>query len=342
MTRMGKQRAETSAPVSRPPLERMMKIHAELQRGKFPNATHLGAELEVNPRTIRRDIEFMRDRMNLPVEWNGSRNGYHYTEEVEAFPTVQISEGELFALLVAEKALQQYRGTPFEQPLLAALNKIQQGLPDTVTVELANWENAISFKTTASPTLDLKLMDTLARAVQKRRRLSLLYRKPNTAAAETRVVDPYHLTNVNGDWYLIAHDHLRNSVRTFAAARIQEATATGAVFAKPRGFKFEKELAGSLGIYSREGDFEVRIEVAPEIADYIREKQWHPSQRIEERDDGGLNLRLRLGNLHEIERWVLGWAGGAKAVAPPELVESIALAAARLGSAHAAPAPSAA
>ena len=100
---------------SRPPLERMLRIHQAVSSGKFPNASTLAEEIEVATKTIHRDIEFMRDRLGLPIEFDTRRNGYHYTEEVSAFPNIQITEGELFALVVAEKALQQYRGTNFEK-----------------------------------------------------------------------------------------------------------------------------------------------------------------------------------------------------------------------------------
>src|SRR5271154_4626599 len=85
---------------SRPPLERMLRIHQLLQSGCFPNATTLAREIEVATKTIHRDIEFMRDRLNLPIEFDPAKNGYHYTGEVSAFPTMQITEGEIFALVV--------------------------------------------------------------------------------------------------------------------------------------------------------------------------------------------------------------------------------------------------
>src|SRR6185437_9207065 len=88
---------------SRPPLERMLRIHQSLQSGKFPNAARMAQELEVSTKSIRRDLEFMRDRLNLPIEFDRARNGFHYTQNVDAFPTMQITEGELFALVVAEK-----------------------------------------------------------------------------------------------------------------------------------------------------------------------------------------------------------------------------------------------
>ena len=96
-------------------------------------------ELEVSPKSIHRDIEFMRDRMELPIEYDLVRHGVFLQQsEVNAFPTMQITEGELFALVVAEKALQQYRGTNFEKPLLSAIRKMEQSLPDTISLNLAD------------------------------------------------------------------------------------------------------------------------------------------------------------------------------------------------------------
>src|SRR5688572_14993729 len=104
---------------TRPPLERMMRIHQEIAKGTYPNASTLGRQLEVSTKSIQRDLEFMRDRLNLPLEYDRSRFGFYYTEPVSSFPTLQITEGELVALLIAEKALEQYRGTNFEKPLVS-------------------------------------------------------------------------------------------------------------------------------------------------------------------------------------------------------------------------------
>jgi proteasome accessory factor B len=306
----------------------MMRIHARLREGNFPNASRLAAELEVCTKTVHRDLEFMRDRLGLPLEFDPARNGYAYSEEVDAFPTLQISEGELFALMVAEKALQQYRGTPFERRLVVALRKLERALPDTVSLNLADWEHAISFRTTAEPILNLPIMETLATAIQQRQQLKLAYRKPGRDSSEVRVVDPYHLANVNGDWYLFAFDQLRQAVRTFVPARVKSATLTGKMFRRPARFVLEKQLRDSFGIFSNQGEFEVVIRFDEVAADYIREKRWHASQKLIELPAGaGVELRLRLGSLVEIQRWVLGWAGHATVIAPPELAEAVRLAA---------------
>jgi predicted DNA-binding transcriptional regulator YafY len=309
-------------PMSRPPLERMMRIHNAIASGDHPNASSLAREFEVSTKTIQRDIDFMRDRMGLPIEYCARRYGFHYTEPVDAFPTLQITEGELFALVVAEKALQQYRGSPFEKRLLTAFKKLERSLPDTVSLNLAEWTQSISFRTTAEPNVDLGIVDRLAQAAAAGQTLRLTYRKPG-AATEERTVDPYHIGNVNGDWYLFAHDHLRKAIRTFAPSRIVEAVPTGKTFQRPAKFALERHLRDSFGVYSRQGDYEVRIHFGRAVADYILEKRWHPSQTLVELPDQAVELRMRLGSLEEISRWILGWGAQATVLHPPELATLI-------------------
>ena len=308
----------------------MMRIHHRLQSGEYPNASTLARELEVSTKSVHRDLEFMRDRLALPLEYDPLRRGYHYTQEVSGFPTLQISEGELFALLVAEKALQQYRGTSFERPLLSAFKKIAASLPETISLNLAEWEQTISFRTTATPVLNLEVFDSLARATARHEQVELSYRKPGHRSAENRIVDPYHLANINGEWFLFAHDQSRRDIRTFVPARIQKVRLTGQRFRPPRKFSLDQRLRDSFGVRTGEGDFAIRVQFSEFAADYIREKKWHPSQQLIELPEGRLELRVQLSSLVEIQRWILGWGGQAVALTPPELVESVRRAAQKI------------
>jgi proteasome accessory factor B len=307
----------------------MMRIHQAVQSGRHPNAAKLAREIEVSTKTIHRDLEFMRDRLNLPLEFDATRNGYFYHGEVASFPTMQITEGELFALVVAEKALQQYRGTNFEKPLLSAIRKMQQALPDTISVNLAELGQTISFRTRAEPILNLEIFEVLARAAAEHRQLELLYRKPGQKP-ETRTVDPCHLANINGEWFLFAFDQARKDIRTFSPARIQSAKLTGKTFTRPQKFSLEKRLRDSFGVHSGDGRFEVAVRFAPRAADYIREKKWHESQALREFKDGSVELTLQLSSLSEVQRWVLSWGGDARVLRPPELVSAVRQAAAAI------------
>ncbi len=318
-----------ATPYSRPPLERMLRIHQALQAASFPNANKLAQDNEVSTKTIYRDLDFMRDRLNLPLEFDGGRIGYDYTSEVRSFPTMQITEGEIFALVVAEKALQQYRGTSFEKPLLSAIRKMEQALPDTISLDLADVGRTISFRTRAEPMLNLEIFEVLARAVAGRQQLELNYRKPGQAA-EARIVPPYHLANINGEWFLFAFDHARKDIRTFAPVRIQSAKRTGKTFERSQKFSLEKRLRDSFGVHSGDGKFEVIIQFAPRAADYVREKKWHESQSLRDLKGGGVELKMKLSSLAEVQRWVLSWGGDAQVLQPPELADSVRQAAAAI------------
>jgi len=308
----------------------MMHIHRAMQGRSYPNASSLAHDLEVSTKSIHRDLEFMRDRMDLPVAYDAARRGYYYSEEVSAFPTLQMTEGELCALLIAEKAVQQYRGTNFEKPLISAFRKLAASLPDTVTVSLADWEETISFRTSAEPILDLEIFDTLARATADRDQLRITYRRPGQQETVVRLVDPYHLANINGEWFLFGHCHLRKDIRTFVPARMSKVERTGKQFIRPRRFSLKNRLSDSFGVIAGEGLFTVAIRFDRWAADYIREKKWHASQRLTELPGGGVQLDLKLSSLTEIQRWVLGWGGHARVVSPPELEEGVRQAAEKI------------
>lgn len=300
-----------------------MRIHDAIHSGSYPNASKLAEALEVSRKSILRDVDFMRDRMNFPIAYDNAKWGYYYTEDVESFPSLTVTEGELLAVLVAEKAMHQYRGTNLEKPLLSAFKKMAASLPDTISLHMADWEQTISFRSSAEPISNLKVFDQLARAAAEGRQLQLKYRKPGSSAAENRAVDPYHLANVNGDWFLFAYCHLRKDIRTFSPARIKSAEITGKRFQRPKDFSIESALRDSFGVHSGRDEFKVVIRFSELVADYIREKKWHASQQLRELSKGGVELTLKLSSLIEVQRWILSWAGNAQVIEPPELKRAV-------------------
>lgn len=307
---------------SRPPIERMHIIHERIQAGRFPNSRVLAQEVQVSSRTIKRDIDFMRDRLSLPIQFDTQRNGYHYTERVDQFPSAPISESELFALLVAHKAVSQYRGTPFAAPLHAAFQRMTAQMNRDNSLHLSNLQQALSFHPFAPDDADLDIFEKVSRAIGKRLPLKFDYQKP-AKAGQRRTAHPYHLACVDGRWYLIAHDTGKHALRTFALARIRNATLLSQPFPPPKDFSIDKYLKGSFGIFTGDADFEVVIEFDAWAGALIRERQWHPTQQIQELGRGGLRLTLRLSNLPEIERWILSWGIHATVIRPDTLRNSV-------------------
>lgn len=309
---------------TRPPLARMMRLHEALRSGGFPNCRQLAQELEVSSKTIQRDIDFMRDQLGLPIEYDARQFGFYYTEEVREFPNVQVSEGELVALFVAQKALSQYHGTSFEKPLTAAFRKLTEGLKDEVSVALQDWDKVVSFKALGPSLTSVRQFEQLSSAIRKRKVIRFQYRKLNARAYEQRSCQPYHLTCVDQQWYLFGHDLNRENIRTFVLARMKEIEVTSDEFQKPRAFSARKYLAKSFGIFSGDQEHLVQLDFDAFASQLIRERQWHATQKLEEKPDGCVRLEMRLGSLPEIARWVLSWGEHAKVVSPPELKDSVA------------------
>ncbi|MEO6246372.1 MAG: WYL domain-containing transcriptional regulator [Opitutaceae bacterium] len=309
----------STAQFSRPPLERMLRIHEELRRGAFTNCSKLATKLEVSRKTIARDIAFMRDRLELPIEFDAPINAYRYTQPVSAFPTVQVSEGELLALLVARKALEQYRGTPFHRQLEASFDKLTGGLKDRITFKPADELQSVSFKNSGLGKADLEIFNALSAAVLRQHEAEFDYRKPGEKKAERRRVQPYHLAHRENLWYLVAFDSERGALRTFALPRISKPEVKKTTFTRPADFSPEKFFATALGVLGGERDYRVVVRFSAAVADRVREREWHESQEMAALSDGGLDLTLRLGALPEIERWVLTWGADAEVLEPKEL-----------------------
>ena len=321
---------------SRPPLERMMRMHQRLKAGRYPNCRKLADELEVSTKTVQRDIDFMRYRLGLPIEYDQLHFGFYYTEPVSSFPNVEISEGELVALYVGQKALAQYKGTSFETPLSTAFRKITDGLRDTISVTWSDLDSAVSFRSTGRSTTDVHQFEQLSHAVFKQLEVRFDYKKPEGSRYESRYVQPYHLGCVENLWYLFAFDVDRQQLRTFALPRIRNIRVSKAKFRRPVDFSIGKFLGESFGVFAKPTKTKYAVRIAFDVfaAPRIQERQWHPSQKIKQLGGGGIELSLTLGNLEEIERWILSWGNHAQVVAPPELKDRIASTAQALADAY--------
>lgn len=297
----------------------MLRIHDELRRNTLPNCTKLRRLLEVSRKTVLRDIAFMRERLDLPIEFDPGIQSYRYTHPVSAFPTVQVTEGELLALLVARRALEQYQGTPFHHQLEVAFEKLTGGLKDRISFSPADELRAVSFKNIGLAKADLAVFNALSAAVLQQREVEFDYRKPGDSRLERRRVQPYHLSHRENLWYLVGFDAERTALRTFALPRVASVRVLNRRFVRPEDFSPERFFASALGVLVGGGNHAVRIRFDAEVADRVRERVWHESQEIKDLPGGALELSLRLGALPEVERWILGWAPHVEVLSPPEL-----------------------
>lgn len=317
-------------------LERVIRIHERLANGQQVTAESIAREFEVSARTIKRDIELMRDRLGAPIAWDAANRSYHYTHHCDLLPLLRIDAGEALALAVAGKTFAAWRGSPLGQALTSALEKIASVVGGTVSIPGDALADVLFAPEDPTADAEHRHFAMLLEAIQRRRELTIEYRKPRTdRVAETRTIRPLHLAHLEHRWVLVAHDVNRNALRSFLLARICAAAWTGVRFEPPAGFDAAAHLRGSLGRFSGAGEHEVRIALDAIAAPYVRECPWHASQLLVQHQDGTAEVTLRLNNLIDIERRILACGAHAEVLAPAELRESVRVAAAAMLARHA-------
>ena len=301
-------------------LERIHRIVALIGRGSYPNCRQMAEELEFSSRTVHRDIDFIRNRLELPVEYDEQRHGYYFTRDVGDFPELSLQSSDLLALFIAEKILSQYAGTGLERRLRKVFDKIVSTTAGEMSVTWKELDDLLSFKAGAVASQDIRLFETLASAIRQRREIEIAYTKLSARRPELRVIHPYHLVSYNGLWYVIAHDTRREAMRTFALSRIGSIQKTAITFQPDPAFDPQEYQRHSFGIFHAGGKPQrVRVRFQPPVSRLIRERVWHPSQSIRELEGDALELRMKIGNLTEVANWALSWGDRAEVLEPPEL-----------------------
>ncbi len=308
-----------------PAIERMQRIHRLIENKEYPNCTLLAREFEMSVRTVKRDIEFMKTRLDMPIEFDAQRNGYFFTVSVPHFPQLPMSEADIFTIYVASKAIEQYRGTPLQQMLETTFCKLTGQLDQAVRFSLGNVDWPLSFRPFAPGDAEVKDFALLMRAVSEHRAVKFMYRNRGELKAQRRHVHPYHIACVSNQWCLFAFDAARQAMRTFVLSRLKRPKLTGKRFTMTKRFDLNEYLRGSFSLFKGrpDDDYEVVVDLDAWAADDVRGRRLHSSQELTELAGGMVRLRLRLNNLEEIERWVLSMGPHATVVRPEKLRERL-------------------
>lgn len=313
---------------TRRPMHRIYQIHATIRSGSLPNCSTLAQSLEVDRKTIQRDISFMRDALGLPLTYCDDLHGYRYDGDVSDFPVFQVSSEELATLFFTRSALQGIRGTRLADELSGAFAKITRGLLGQIEFTWADLDEAFSRKTVKQDERLIKHFGQISKAILDQTETVFHYRKLDSDGAEARKVQPLHLGEVEGGWYLIAYDLERGALRTFALPRMSRVRVLQTGFERPKDFDGAAYLNRSFGVWNVAGDesrYLVRLELRNYAARLAQERRWHPTQEVDVLDNHGnkVEVRFEVGRLEEVLRWVLSFGSQAKVLAPPELAKMV-------------------
>jgi predicted DNA-binding transcriptional regulator YafY len=185
-----------------------------------------------------------------------------------------------------------------------------------VAVSPQELAKAYSFQRTAPVRHDARLFRLLQDAIRSGLSLEVVYHSQSRGQTGRRTLDPYHLANVDGDWFLLAFCHLHKEVRVFRASRLRSCKPTGETFRVPEDFDPARFLETKFHAMAGDPPVEIRIRFDRAVAGYITERDWGPSHRIQFVTDGGVELGLTTENADAVLRWVLSWGTGAEVLSP--------------------------
>ena len=285
----------------------------------------LRAELGVGKRTVQRDIAVL-EGAGFPIT-SEARNGtvfWHFMEGFRAEAPVSLSLTEQMALYFSKGLFKSLQGSPIYESLESALRKIGVALPPQSFQFLRGLDHAVSVRTAGFKDYSRSkdVTNVLTRSVLHKFTTRINHRTHGFEKGIERDVDPYHLWYVNNGIYLVAYDHRSGEIRSFAVERISAAKPANRRFETPADFDFEKFSESSFNVIWGPSQ-EVKIRFSPEQAPYIQERTWHPSQKIEERADGSIELTMSVANLWEIKRWLIGYGADARVLQPESLRKEI-------------------
>jgi predicted DNA-binding transcriptional regulator YafY len=305
-------------------LERMMEIDRRIRAGQYPNARTVADALEVGVRVIYQDKAFMTDRLGAPIRFDRRRGGWYYTDATWTLPSMFATEGEVFAFFLGIELARKYLGTAFEKPLKTAIDRLAACLGERVRVDLEGMRQAYNFATPAVPDVDPELLLALDRAVRERRKVRIDYFSASRGERNERVVSPHLLHNNRGDWYLIAHDNLRNEMRMFHLGRVVSWEVLGEEFERDAAFRPDEWLGKAFQSFRGGEEQRIAIRFDAYQSRWIRERRWHESQEpLEELPGGGVILRFRTGGLEAVKRWVMQYGAHAEVLEPKGLREAL-------------------
>ena len=305
--------------------ERFYKIDQLISERKSVTFAAMKEALEVSPATLKRDIQYLRERLNCPLIWDRETRGYRY-ESGAAHPGSQFelpglwfNASEIHALLTMQHLMANLdKGgllSPHIQPLMARLNGLL-GTADNTAEEVRKRVRIIGV---AARRMHLSHFETVGSALLRRKRLLISYHARGTDEVTEREVSPQRLVHYRENWYLDAWCHLRKGLRNFSVDAIQKAE----VLEKPAREVSEKttdEVLGTgYGIFAGSKVEWAKLRFTPERARWVAHEQWHPRQRGSEEADGSYLLEIPYADDRELMMDILKYGPDVEVLSPSSL-----------------------
>lgn len=286
-------------------------------------------ELEVSRATLKRDLQYLRDRMDAPIVYDRFDNVYRFEggaapgSAAHQLPGVWFSEAEIHALLTMHQLIEGLdAGGVLGRHLQPLLDKLH-GMLGTTAAESRELMRRVKIISPARRPVAGRWFEAVGGALLGRRRLDLTYYTRARQAESRREVSPQRLIHYRNTWYLDAWCHQSQGLRRFALDAVRAARMLDTKARDVALKTVEAELDGGYGIFAGKSVQWARLLFSPEAAQWVAQEEWHPEQTHKRLADGSLELRLPFADSTELVMDILRHGAQVKVLAPAALARQV-------------------
>ena len=292
--------------------ERFYKIEMLIRARRCASFDELLAEVEVSRATLKRDLQYLRSRMDAPIVYDRFDNGYKLHADPRdkrqvshQLPGVWFSEREIHALLTMYQLIEGLDdGGLLARHLHPILEKLH-GMLGAGESDAKEMVKRVKIVNAGRRAVSSKWFEIVGDALLKRRRLHMRYRTRGRGESNERDISPQRLVHHRNTWYLDAWCHKAGGLRRFALDAIEDVavltTKTKDVALKT----VEDELDGGYGAYVGNKARWSTLVFSPEAAQWVSREEWHPQQEMKWLADGSFELRVPYADPTELAMDVL-------------------------------------
>lgn len=304
--------------------ERFYKIQELLKRQYGVTMRELQATLAVSRSTLCRDLDYLRDRLGVPITWNPKVQVYRLDgEDRQELPGIWFSEREIHALLTMMELINQLEPAGLLAPRIGPLKERLAKLLEEGTGSAKEAVKRIRILPMAQRPVESELFQTLVDALIHRKRLKIHHFGRRNGQITERDLSPQRLVYYRDNWYLDAFCHLRDDLRSFALDAIQHAEHGDKPAVSVDEHTLKAFFEGSYGIFNGKPNHVAKLKFSPFRAQWVAREIWHPQQTGQYLPDGSYQLEIPYRINTELIREILKEGSEVEVLEPNELRQEI-------------------
>ncbi len=306
--------------------ERVYRIDQLLKDRISISRKDLLEKLEISLATLKRDIAYMRDRLNAPIIFDKELGGYRLDKKDNdhyELPGLWFNAEEIYALMTMQHLLSNMDTGGILAPHIKPLHSRLTELLGSANDSQDQLQKRIKVETIGARKFDLTYFQGIGSSLLKRKRIVIDYMGRGRNELSTREISPQRLIYYKDNWYLDAWCHLKEDIRSFSVDAIKRVDILETKAIDISEAKLNEELGSGYGIFSGKDIKWATLKFTPERAKWTAYEKWHPKQIGKFLDDSSYELKVPYSKEPELIIDIMKYGSDVEVVDPPDLRKKI-------------------